>query len=141
MNKQANPFDFDVTKMMGDMKVPGVDLEQMMAAQRKNIEALTTANKMAVDGAQAVARRHAEITRQAFEEFMGASRALMEADTPEARMTRQTEMAREAFEKTLANMRELAEMISKSNAETFEVITKRISEAMEELKANQPKGK
>jgi hypothetical protein len=31
---------FDVTKVMGDFRVPGIDLEAAVSSQRKNIEAL-----------------------------------------------------------------------------------------------------
>ena len=52
---------FDVTKMLGDVKIPGFDMQASMDAQRKNIEALTAANQTAVQGMQAVAQRQAEI--------------------------------------------------------------------------------
>ena len=42
MAKASNPFlDFDVTRMVGEFRLPGVDTEAMLAAQRRNIEALT----------------------------------------------------------------------------------------------------
>ena len=63
-----NPFlEMDVTKLMGEFKVPGVDLDKMADAQRKNVEALTSANQLAAEGFQAVARRQAEILRQTLE--------------------------------------------------------------------------
>lgn len=45
-----NPFanvdfsKFDFSKTMGDLKIPGFDVQAIMDAQRKNIEALTAAN-------------------------------------------------------------------------------------------------
>ena len=50
-------FDFDVTKMMADFRFRPFDVEALMASQRRNIEALTQANQLAVEGVQAVARR------------------------------------------------------------------------------------
>ena len=44
-----NPFlDMDVQKMMGEFKLPNVDVDAVVAAQKKNIEALTSANQLAV---------------------------------------------------------------------------------------------
>ena len=63
---------FDVAKMMGDFRIPGIDLEAAIANQRKNVAALTQANQLAVAGVQALMRRQVEITRQAMEEFSAA---------------------------------------------------------------------
>lgn len=60
---------FDVTKMLGDVKIPGFDMQAVMDAQRKNIEALTAANQTAVQGMQAGAQQQAEILSQAMNEI------------------------------------------------------------------------
>ncbi len=136
MAKQTNPFmDMDISKMMSDLKLPSIDVDQMMASQRRNIEALTTANKLAFEGMQAVARRQADIMRQMTEEMSSMLTGMMSAGSPEERVARQTDMAKQAYEKILASMRELGEMLSKSNTEAAEVIQKRISDSLDELKA------
>ena len=54
--------EFDVAKLMGDMKLPAVpDVQVVMAAYKRNLDALSEANRVALEGAQAVARRHMEI--------------------------------------------------------------------------------
>lgn len=136
MANQPNPFwDMDISKVMGDMKLPGVDLEALMASQRKNIEALTAANKLAFEGFQAVATRQTEILRQTMEELQKMMTEVMSASTPEDRVAKQAELAKTAFEKALANMKEVAEMVTKSNTEATNVISNRITDSLEELKA------
>ncbi|MFM2044735.1 MAG: hypothetical protein RLY86_3311 [Pseudomonadota bacterium] len=143
-----NPFmDFDVTKfmdpskfmdmskMMVDFKVPGVDLDGVLAAQRKNIEALTAANQLAVEGLQAVLRRQGEIVRQTMEEASSTMTEMMAAGTPEDKIAKQAELVKAQFEKSIANMRELAEMVAKSNSEAAEVLTSRMTESIEEMKS------
>jgi phasin family protein len=135
------PFwDMDVSKMMADMKVPGVDMDALMQSQRKNIEALTAANKLAFEGMQAVATRQTEILRQTMDEMSKMMSDMMAAGTPEDRMAKQADLTKAAFEKSLANMREIAEMIAKSNSEAADVITQRVSATLEEIKtmAQQP---
>jgi len=127
-------FEMDVSKMMSEFKVPGVDMEAIMASQRKNIEAVTAANQLAIEGMQAVVRRQAEILRQTMEETGNMMTEVMSAGTPEDRVAKQAELVKVAFEKALANMRELAEMVAKSNSEAANVISKRVSESLEELK-------
>jgi phasin family protein len=146
---RQNPFgDFDFTKMMdpsklmgdfpklmGDFKVPGVDVEAVVASQRRNLEALGAANQLAVEGMQAVARRQTEIFRQMMEETSQAMRDMMAAGSPEDKASRQTEMVKEAFKRAIGNMRELAEMVSKSQGEAFDVINKRVTDSLDELKS------
>ena len=136
MSKPGSPmWDIDVSKMLGDMKLPMVDMDAIMASQRKNIEALTAANRLALEGVQAVAQRQAEILRQTMEETSKMVSDLMAAGTPEDRVAKQADLMKSAFEKALSNMRELAEMIAKSNTEAAEVISKRVSENLEEIKS------
>ena len=47
---------------------------------------------------------------------------------------KRADLAKEGFEKALANMRELAEMATKSQKEAFEVVRKRIEENVEGIR-------
>jgi phasin family protein len=139
--KPNNPFgDFDFSKMMDasklmkDFKLPGVDVEAVVSSQRRNLEALTAANQLAIEGMQAVAKRQTEILRQMMEEASQAMRDVMAAGSPEDKAARQTELVKEAFKRAIGNMRELAEMVSKSQGEAFEVINKRVTDSLDELK-------
>lgn len=135
MAANNNPFlEMDITKMMADFKMPGLDMEALVSAQRRNVEALTQANQLAVECMQAVARRQSEILRQTMEEASKSMRDLFEQGPPEDKLAKQTELAKVAMEKALANMRELAEMVTKSNREAFDVINRRVTESMDEMK-------
>jgi phasin family protein len=143
--KPFNPFanfdfgKFDVSKMLSDLKLPGMNIGVLMDAQRKNLEALTTANKVAVDGMQAIAKRQAEIMAQALAEVTSLTQNLAGSTNPQEAGVKQAELVKQAFEKSLANMRELAEMINKANTEAFEVINRRFTESLEELRGLMPK--
>jgi len=135
MAEFKNPFmEIDVQKMMGEFRIPNVDVEAVVAAQKKNIEALTSANQLAVEGMQAVAKRQAEILRQTAEELQKNMQSLMENGAPDAKVAKSTELTKTAFEKAIANMKELSEMVSKSNAEAFDVINKRVAESLDEIR-------
>ncbi len=135
MANQPKPFwEMDINKLMADFKVPGVDMDALMASQRKNIEALTAANKLAFEGMQAVATRQTEILRQTMEEMSSMMSEMMKAGTPEDRVAKQADIAKAAFEKALANMKELADMIAKSNTEAANLISQRVTATLEELK-------
>jgi phasin family protein len=125
----------DVSKLISEFKLPGVDVESALASQQKNIQALTAANQLAFEGFQAVARRQSEILRQSIEQTTAIVTELLAAGSPEDKVAKQAELVKSAFEKALTNTRELAELVTKSNSEAADVINKRVSESLEELKA------
>jgi phasin family protein len=136
MAKQAFPYDFtDFTKMMKDYQVPGVDWQELMASQHKNLEALTRANQVLVEGAQAVIQREVEILQKAMQEFAEASRELMQEGDPQAQTQKRLELARASFEAALRNMRELAEMAGRANREALEMINQRAIESFDEMRS------
>ena len=138
MNPFGNPF-VDVTKILEQFKLPGVDMQKIMDARRKDMEALAQANQIAYDNMQALARREAEILYQTMAEWQGAM-AGMAGKTPAEVAAKGTELAAQAFGRALTNMRELAEMATKSQAQTYEVLNRRFQENLEELrKLMQPK--
>lgn len=123
----------DVTKLMADFKMPGMDVEAIMAAQRKNIEAFSAANQLAFEGFQALARRQGEMVRQTIQETTSLMNQVM-TSSAEEKMSKQTEIAKAALEKSLANMRELSDLMSKANYEAVDVLSKRMQEGLEELR-------
>ena len=136
MAKQAFPYDFtDLTRMVKDYQVPGVDWQELMASQQKNVEALTKANQVLFEGAQAVVQRQVEILQKAMQEFAEASRQLMQEGNPQTQTQKRLELAGAAFEAALRNMRELAEMAGRSNREALEMINQRAIESFDEIRS------
>ncbi len=143
MAKQAsNVLDFDINKYFGDLnkyvadfKAPSLDFDGIIAVQRKNFEALTAANKLAVEAMQAVLKRQAEVARQAVDEVSVALREVAAPGTAPEKAARQAELAKEAFERTVANVRELSEMVAKSNLEASNVLNARVTESLDEMRA------
>ncbi|HXY98387.1 MAG TPA: phasin family protein [Stellaceae bacterium] len=127
-------LDMDVGKAFAGFAFPGLDVESIMASQRKNLEALTQANQLAVEGVQAVARRQVELARQAVDEASSLLREWTQPGAPEERIAKNAEYAKLVFEKGVANARELAELVTKANTEAFGVIQKRVTEGFEELR-------
>ena len=119
------PF-FDFTKLMSQFRLPGVDFAALVDRERKNIQALAEANRIAFEGWQRLVRRQAEILQETMKKVV--------ADAGQVDAMKRTDLAKEGFEKALANMRELADMGSKSQREAFEVVRKRIEENVEGIR-------
>ena len=125
---------FDVTKAFGDVRLPGLDVEAIVATQRKNLEALTQANQLAVEGVRALAQRQAEIAQQAFAEASALFREWTQPSAPHDRLAKSVDAAKQAFEKGLANAQELSELTTKASTDVLSVITRRVSEGFDEAR-------
>jgi phasin family protein len=140
-SKTGNPFldqnftdMFDPRKYMDQFQMPGLDNKGLIEAHRKNIEAMTEANRVAFEGAQAMARRQTEIVREAMDEAAKAMSQVQNAGSNEERVAKQTEIAKNAFETALKHARELAEMSAKSQNEALELLNKRVAESFDEMR-------
>jgi len=129
----ASPTD-QFSAFIRGLKLPGVDMNELLASQKKNIEAFTKAMQTATEGAGAVARRQAEILRAALDQTTAMIRELTVPGSPKETMAKQAEFIKKAFETAVANARELAEMAEKANKEAFEIIRRRTSETLEEIR-------
>ncbi len=125
----------DLMKMFAEFRLPAMpDLEGLAQAQRRNLEALSAANRIALEGAQAVARRHMEIVQSAMGEMTEAMRGFSGTESPQDHAQRQADLLKSGYERAVGNMREIADLIQKSNAEALELLNRRFAEAMEEVK-------
>ncbi len=125
---------FDVTKSVGDVRLPGLDVEAIVATQRKNLEALTQANKLAIEGVRALAQRQAEIVQQAFADVSALFQEWTQPGAPEDRLAKNADAAKQAFEKGLAHAQELSELTTKASTDVLSVITQRVSEGFDEAR-------
>ncbi len=150
MAQSNNPFNFDPSKMftvdpqqmmtqwqsaLESINLPGIDMGKILDAQRKNVEAISEANRIALEGVQSLMQRQAEIMQQSVEEATKMMQSFDPASDPTERVAQQTALAQEAFQQALDRMRELAEMANASQAEAFEAIQARFNESVEEIRS------
>ncbi len=125
---------FDLAKAFGDFRIPNFDVEAIIGAQRRNFEALTQANQLAIEGMRALAQRQTEIAQEAAKEASALLHDWTQPGAPEDRFTKSVETAKLAFEKGVAHARELTDLGSKASADVFGVIAKRVSEGFDEVR-------
>jgi len=126
----------EMMRALTSMKLPGMpDFQAFADAQKRNLEALTTANKLAMEGVQAVGRRNMEIMQEMMGEMTQAVQSMTSVEgSPNAKAAQQAEMVKGAYERAVANMQEIAELMQKSNGEAVGVLNRRFAEALEEVK-------
>ena len=132
VNGKNGPFD--ASAFFGNFQLPSFDVESIVEMQKKNLEALTQANQLALEGMQALTRRQAEIIRQAIADASGLLGDWTQSGTPEDRVAKSADAAKLAFEKGLAHARELNELTVKAGTDVFSVITRRVSQGFDEMR-------
>ena len=128
----SNAFG-DLTKMLEQFKVPGVDTKEIVEARRKDIDALVQTNQAAYEGMQALANKQAEMLKQAMQDIQAAVKGAT-GGVGVGDPGKQGELARKAYEKVLGDMKDLAEIARKSQADAMASITQRGTQNLEEVK-------
>lgn len=126
--------NFDPTKMFKDLSMSGFDMEKLNQLQARNVEALQAANQLATDGFQTVARRQAEIMKDAMEQYSSAMKDMMSGNAADKGGAAQVDMTKQMMEKAVGNMRELTELAAKAQSEAFDVLTRRWMASLEEAR-------
>ncbi len=134
----ANEFgmgELDPMRMFKDVKFPAMpDMEALMSTYKRNMEVLSAANRVALEGAQAVAKRHMEIMQQTIAELGETMHAMAAAEAPQVKAAKQAELLKRAYERAVANTKEMSDLIQNANGEALGLLNARIVEAMDEVK-------
>jgi phasin family protein len=130
MAKIEIPY-FDISKALGEVSLPGIDLKALVEARQRDLEALAKANQLAVDGVRAVADKQAELLQAVIGELGSKIKELTAKGVPSADTT---DLARRTIEKALAAMRDVAEAAAQPQSAAVEVISTRVSESIAEIR-------
>ncbi len=125
-------------KTFGDLGngfgLPGYDPKALMETQRLSVETWAKAQKQAMDGMQALARRQSELVRDGMKDMSVAMTAVTKAGSPSEAAQFQNEFAKTAFERFVEGSREMNELAVKANTEALSLLTARTVAAMDEMK-------
>jgi|SaaInl4_200m_RNA_FD_contig_101_242295_length_1763_multi_4_in_0_out_0_1 phasin family protein len=149
-----NPFDFtkvfaqydpaamnkQMQEMFSQFNVPNVDMKAIAESQQKNIDAVTTANRVAVEGMQELMQCQAKIFQEALKEGANLVSDVKVANLDTAEVSqKQTKLVEDTMKKALANATDLSDIVTKTQKETSKLITERFDAAIKELKDTAPK--
>lgn len=139
LSKLAASLDFtkgteEVLKMLAGLKVPGVNMDALVASQRDNLEALGASNRAALEGMKAVAEWQAKILAETMQELTAAIEGLATKGSAQQMIATETELAEKAVETAVKRMQEFAEIVTNANKQATDAIVKRIPESLEEIR-------
>ena len=117
---------------MDQLKLPNIDLLAIMEGRRKDLEAIVKANEVALNGIKSVADKQAEMLQTVLGEIGTKLKSMAQDGNPSAKAT---EMAQQTIEKALGAMRTLAEANGQSQAQVLDVISTRVQQSIDEIRA------
>lgn len=123
------------TDFFTSMFKTNMDMDKMIEAQRKNVEALVEAQRVAFEGYKSAMERQVALLKEAVSEYSNMTGDMFSGKTPEANASKQAEVAQNAFRNAFENSREIAEITTKTNQDAFAVLQKRFTEGVDEMKA------
>jgi phasin family protein len=126
-----------ISQMMPKQGLSGApifDIKQLMEIQRKNVQAVTDAIQLSMEGVQQLLSRQAELTARLVQDNSSYASTIMAEGTPEQKVQRQADLARKSYETTIKSARELSDILAKSGEEAAEIINRRVSATLSEFK-------
>ena len=134
--ESAMPWLDDLKKLVEKFQLPGIDVAAFVDWQRRDMEALAEANRLASEGIKAIVERRNEILQETFAQWQSAVKDVTSGDA----MSKQAEAVRQGVEKAVANFRELSDLEAKARTNAWTVVQQRMQENLTSLqKLLQPK--
>jgi len=110
------------------------DVKGMMETQRRNLQAMAEAGRMAMTNWQTMMQRQAEMASTFAQTQSEMFRETLKEGTPEEKIARQADMFKKAYEASVEQSREMADMMMRANRETAEMMQKRLRCTLNEMR-------
>ncbi|MGF1503272.1 MAG: phasin family protein [Paracoccaceae bacterium] len=134
--KMKEMFKFpEMDKMFDGAKMPGVDIEMMMQAQQKNVQALIEANQAAMAGYQELYKRQVALVEESMAKAKDQLAEMQHQPMSPEHSAKAMESLKTSVDKAVSDVRELAEIAQRANTEAFNIIKSRFEEALAEFKS------
>lgn len=128
----------EVTMQQYNMKP--FDFSALLNIQRKNMEAISEASKVAMEGFQTVVQRQTELITQLAKDTSSMLQDLAKEGTAAERAVVHSDLVQKTYEKSVKNWHELAGIVDKSSKEASAVVHDRVASSLTELKSALHKG-
>jgi phasin family protein len=134
MPAQSTVQPTDFTKVFTQFAASGFPVDHVASAQRRNFEAVAAATQIAAESLLAAYMRQVEIFTQAAVEGTNGLQQLWSPAAPEEKLAQHADALKATIEKGLTNLREVSQILTKANAEATDLLAKRVTESLTEMK-------
>jgi phasin family protein len=139
--KAAAPSAADMLNPMKNLKGMADRLQELnltggagklLESGRKDLQALMQANEKSYQGLQTVVQRQTEMIKSAITEWQTAAKEMPGKDA-KANLAKLDELGRQSFQRAIDDIKELANLAAKSQADAFDVVRQRIQSNVDEV--------
>jgi len=123
-------------KFGSDLGLPKLNVDELLQAQKKNIEALGQSAKVAAQGAQSVAQKQREVLEAGLREAATLAREYKPFGKVHENIALQTEFARKVVEIAVKGAQESASTARQSTTDAVKIIQDRVKESFEEIRGS-----
>lgn len=132
-----NSSYIDMLRKFGsDLGLPKLNVDELMQAQKKNLEALGKSAKVAAEGAQSVAQKQREVLEAGLREASTLAREYKPLGKVHENLALQTEFARKMFDIAVKGAQDSASTARQSTSDAVKIIQDRMKESFEEFRAS-----
>jgi len=141
MTQDTTSYIEMLRKFGSDLGLPKLDVDKLIEAQKKNIDALSESARVAAQGAQSVAQKQREVLEAGLREATTLARGYQPLGKLQDNLALQTEFAKKVFEIAVKGAQESATTARQSTGEAVKIIQNRLKESFEELRGSVSWGK
>jgi phasin family protein len=141
MTDQASSYVEMLRKFGNDLRLPRVDVDKLIEAHKKNIDALSQSATVAAQGAKSVAEKQREVFEAGLQEATKLARGFQPLGKVQDNLALQTEFAKKVFEIALKGAQDSATAARQSSGEAAKIIQDRLKESFNELQSGFNQGK
>jgi phasin family protein len=121
-------------KFGSDLGLPKLDVEKLLEAQKKNLDALGRSAKVAAQGAQSVAQKQREVLEAGLQEATSLAREYKPLGKIQENLALQTEFAKKVFDIAVKGAQDSTATARQSTTEAVKIIQDRVKESFEEFR-------
>ena len=111
------------------------DADQLIAVQQRNVDAMTSAGQVIVEGYKAFALRQSEMMQSRFGDLVADGQKMVDGKAGEFKPGEQIDRVKSDYEMALANAKELTEIALKAQNEAFSILAKAAMANFDEFKS------
>ena len=121
-------------KFGSDLGLPKLDVEKLLEAQKKNLDALGRSAKVAAQGVQSVAQKQREVLEAGLREATSLAREYKPLGKVQENLALQSEFARRGFDIAVKGAQDSTATARQSTTEAVKIIQDRMKESFEEFR-------
>jgi phasin family protein len=130
----SNSYLDMLRKFGNDLGLPKLDVEKLLEAQKKNLDALGRSAKVAAQGAQSVAQKQREVLEAGLREATSLAREYKPLGKVQENLALQSEFARRVFDIAVKGAQDSTATARQSTTEAVKIIQDRMKESFEEFR-------